>query len=87
MVKDAGKAADKLVAIPSFRTADMQIPAYAGCGNLELNDEYSYSHDATYTFIIPVELDGREIAEGTATYTKEKLERMEKMSNYRKGKK
>lgn len=58
-----------------------------GSSSFYASDEYSYSHDATYTFIIPVELDGREIAEGSATYTKEKLERMEKISNYRKGKK
>lgn len=48
--------------------------------------EYSYSHDAAYTFVIPVELDGREIARGSAVYTKEELERMEKINNYRKGK-
>ncbi len=86
MVRCAEKAAEKLVVIPNFRTVDMKIPAYAGYGSVELRDEYSYSHDAAYTFVIPVELDGREIARGSAVYTKEELERMEKINNYRKGK-
>lgn len=75
MVRDAGRAAKKLVTIPNFRTADIQIPAYAGHGNTTLNDEYSYSHNATYTIIVPVEMEGREIARASAVYTQEELDK------------
>ena len=57
-----------------------------GSPSFYASDEYSYSHDATYTIVVPVELEGREIAKASATYTKEELELMEKMCNYRKGK-
>lgn len=85
MVKDAGEAAEMLVTIPNFRTIDMQNPVYAGRGNMELSDEYSYSHNATYTIIVPFEVDGREFARATATYTQEELDDMENFKNYRKG--
>ncbi len=85
MVKDAKKATEKLVTIPSWGVANMQIPAYAGNGNMELNDEYSYSHNATYTIVVPLELEGREFARATASYTQEELDDRERFANYRKG--
>lgn len=40
---------------------------------------------ATYTIIVPVEVEGREIAKASAVYTKEELDKLEKRNNRKQG--
>ena len=54
-------------------------------GTRELNDNYQYTPNAKYTIIVPLEVEGREIARATAVYTKEELDDMKFFENYRKG--
>ena len=51
------------------------------------NQEQPQPENHTYEFIIPVMIDGKEVAKATATFTKEELDRMEKHQNRLKGKK
>lgn len=46
---------------------------------------YQYTPNAKYTIIVPLEVEGREIARATAVYTKEELDDMKFFENYRKG--
>lgn len=46
---------------------------------------YDLQCGAAYTFVIPLKVEGREIARATAVYTKEELDDMEFFENYRKG--
>lgn len=39
----------------------------------------------TYTIVVPVEIDGREVARTTATYTREELRRLDRIDSRRAG--
>ena len=51
-----------------------------------LSDDYDYNHSAEYTILVPLEIEGREVAKATAAYTQEELTRLEKRNNRKKGK-
>lgn len=60
--------------------------AYAGSSYI--GEDYEYVGDYSghsYTIIVPVEIEGREVARVTAPYTQEELARMERMNNRKKG--
>lgn len=80
MVKESKKAALELVSIPSV--PDVPIPSFAGGygGGMELNSDYSYTKNAKYTIIVPVEIDGKETARVTAPYTEAELEKRDKLN-------
>ena len=84
-VRMAKQAAEKLVNIPKLVPAvDMGLSGYSF--NDQLNDEYCYgSGGAVYTIYVPVELDGREVAKATATYTQEELEKIDTRNRRKKG--
>lgn len=84
-VRMAKQAAEKLVNIPKLVPAvDMGLSGYSF--NDQLNDEYCYgSGGAVYTIYVPVELDGREMAKATATYTQEELEKIDTRNRRKKG--
>jgi len=71
------------------RIADAMLPqesissrmAYAGYTPSSVSMENTFSSSATYTIVVPVEMDGREIARATATYTKEEIEKQERRNN------
>lgn len=84
-VKEAWKAGEELVQMPRVNSPEPRLAFAGGSGNMKLSDEYSYNSNATYTIIVPVEIEGREVARASAVYTKEKLNQMEKFNNYRKG--
>ncbi len=56
-------------------------------GNYAMNTSYSYveSTEATYTIVVPVEIEGREVARATVVYTKKELEELERRNNRKKG--
>lgn len=84
-VKDAWKAAEELVSIPDLAASDANLSFAGSYGNATLSEDYNYNHTGTYTIIVPVEVDGREFARATASYTKEELEKIQKRNNRRNG--
>lgn len=86
MITGAKKAAWKLVDIPDLVPVP-EIGMSIRNGAEDLNESYSYGGSARYTIYVPVELNGREIAKASATYTDEELSKMEQLARYRKGSK
>lgn len=84
-VKDAWKAAEELVSIPDLAASDENLSFAGSYGNATLSEDYNYNHTGTYTIIVPVEVDGREFARATASYTQEELDKNEKLKNMVKG--
>ena len=83
-VKDAKKAAWKLVNIPDL----VPIPEVGTgfrVGIEDLNDDYIYGGNAKYTLYVPLEIDGREVGKATATYTKEEIDKQENRDNRKRG--
>lgn len=83
-VTDAKKAAWKLVDIPDLVPVP-EIGAGLRIGIEDLNDDYEYTRNETYTIYIPVEVDGRQVAKATAKYTKEEIEQQQKRDLRKKG--
>ncbi len=80
----AKQAAKKLVNVPNLVPAvDMGLSNYSL--DNQLNDEYSYGNGGVYTIYVPVELDGREMAKATATYTQEELEKIDRRNRRKTG--
>lgn len=84
-VKDAWKAAEELVSIPDLAASDANLSFAGSYGNATLSEDYNYNHTGTYTIIVPVEVDGREFARATASYTQEELDQREKLNRYMEG--
>lgn len=84
-IRNVKSAAERVAdaAIPTGRIAERM--AYAGAYVPDSSYEYSGTVDATYTIIVPVYLEGREIARVTAPYTEAELEKIQKRNNRRKG--
>lgn len=80
-VKDVWRAAEKLVQIPALEQNSLRI-AYAG----EMSADYDYYRNTTYTIVVPVDLDGKEIAKVTAPYTQEEIEKRQRREERKKGK-
>ena len=78
MVRDAKHVAQELITIPTVHT-----PALAGAYGYELSSDYSYNRNAEYVFTIPFDIDGREFAKATASYTEEELNKKQSR-DYRK---
>lgn len=70
-------------ALPSGSIADRF--AYAGAYVPDNRFEYTETMDATYTIIVPVILEGREVARVTAPYTEAELDKKQKVKNMIKG--
>ena len=83
-ITDAKKAAWKLVDIPDLVPVP-EIGAGLRIGIEDLNDDYEYTRNETYTIYIPVEVDGRQVAKATAKYTKEEIEQQQKRDLRKKG--
>ena len=82
-LKESAKVARELVMIPELNKPELSL---AGIGaNGTLKEEYEYRRNASYTIVVPVEIDGRETARVIAPYTQEELERMETRDNRRHG--
>lgn len=79
-VKDVWRAAKKLVQLPNVELQEMRL-AYAG----GLPDEYEYTRNNVYTIIVPVEVDGKEIAKVIAPYTQEELEKLQNRGKRKQG--
>lgn len=79
MIMGAKRASEKLVSIPNL--PKLQHHAFSG----QLAEDYEYTRNAKYTIIVPVEMDGREVARVTAPYTEYELNRRKTRNNRKKG--
>ena len=80
MARDAWRAAENLVSIPSIATPNLAM-AYGG----ELSSDYNYSNSSEYIIEVPLAVDGKEFARATASYTQDELSRRETRESRKKG--
>lgn len=74
--------AQSIVTIP-----DVASPKLAGDYTGDLSTEYEYYSNAKYTIVVPVEVDGREVARTTAPYMQSELDSRQSHENRRRGRK
>lgn len=70
MARDARKAAENLVSIPTVATPDLAM-SYDG----SISSEYAYYRNAEYMIEVPLAVDGKEFARATAHYNEAELNR------------
>lgn len=80
MVRDAKRAAEKLVSVPTA-----SVPALAMAYDGGLSSEYDYYRQNNYTIEVSIPIDGREVARTTVKYTEEELNKRETRDNRKKG--
>ncbi len=80
MQRTVANVSDNLVSIPSAATPSLAM-AYSG----ELSDAYSYGGGA-FEFEIPFNIDGREFAKATASYTQDELDKKQARNSRTRGK-
>lgn len=83
MSRKVAEATQNIVEIPTLST-DMRMRA-SGALDSELSGDYSYTRNATYTIVVPVEYNGREAARVTTEFTQKDLESRESMKMRLKG--
>lgn len=83
MSRKVAEVTQNIVDIPTLST-DMRM-CFSGAGDYELSGDHSYSSNATYTIVVPVEYNGREAARVTAEFTQKELESRESMKMRLKG--
>lgn len=74
------RATNELFSIPQMSASDMTLTY-----TRELSDDFEYYHNAMYTVVVPVELDGREIAKVTAPYTEDELNKRSRHDSRKHG--
>ena len=83
-VKLARKAAAQLVQIPKLATIP-DIGMNIRTDINDLDDNYEYTRNGTYTIYVPVEIDGKQVAKASAVYTQEELEKLDKQNRRKSG--
>lgn len=76
------KTMDSIITVPNFNNL-----AIAGDVEGSLNSDYDYYTQAEYTIIVPVDLDGKEVARVTAPYTEAELNKRQTRQNRKLGRK
>ena len=85
-VQEAKAATLELFTVPSLVPVP-DIGMTIGGGIRDLDENYNYTRSARYTIIVPVEMEGREVARVTAPYTEAEQNKRQKFKNMIKGKK
>ena len=80
MAADVERAMNQMCMIPAA-----EAPALGGSVSRSLSSDYNYNQTAEYTVVVPVELDGREVARVTAPYTLAETNKLQHRENRRKG--
>lgn len=80
MIDYVKSATMDMVSIPTVDTPNLSM-AYAG----EMSSDFDYYRNAQYTIVVPVEVDGKQIAKVTAPYTEEELNKRERRENRKNG--
>ena len=83
-VQEAKAATLELFTVPSLVPVP-DIGMTIGGSIRDLDENYNYTKSARYTIIVPVEMEGREVARVTAPYTEAELEKREKFNNRLRG--
>ena len=83
-VQEAKAATLELFTVPSLVPAP-DIGMTIGGSIRDLDENYNYTRSARYTIIVPVEMEGREVARVTAPYTEAELNKKQKVKNMIKG--
>ena len=80
-------AMDDIADIPTIESMETTRNMHASSLTRSIEDEYSYRphKDEERVIIIPVNLDGREIARVTAPYTREEMDRIDKKGKLIRG--
>lgn len=80
-------AMDDIADIPTIASVETTRNMHANSSTRRIEDEYSYRphKDEERVIIIPVNLDGREIARVTAPYTREEMDRIDKKGKLIRG--
>lgn len=82
MANTLDKTMDSIITVPNFNNL-----AIAGDVGGSLNSDYDYYTQAEYTIIVPVNLDGKEVARVTAPYTEAELNKRQTRQNRKLGRK
>lgn len=82
MANTLDKTMDSIITVPNFNNL-----AIAGDVGGSLNSDYDYYAQAEYTIIVPVDLDGKEVARVTAPYTEAELNKRQTRQNRKLGRK
>ncbi|MCL2865626.1 MAG: hypothetical protein FWE25_08815 [Lachnospiraceae bacterium] len=86
MKKYVKDVSEDLVAIPNINTSpELSYSGFGTLGGNGLQDNYAYHTQASYVIHTHVDLDGREIARGTAEYNREEQEKLERRFNRKQG--
>lgn len=85
-VREAKAATLELFTVPSLVPVP-DISMTIGGSIRDLDENYNYTRSARYTIIVPVEMEGREVARVTAPYTEAEQNKRQKVKNMIKGKK
>lgn len=86
MIEAVYRSAEELVMVPSLAAdAGPELVVAGGYGSAELRDEYSYNNNGMYTLVVPLDVDGREVARATAVYTQEELDKITTRNNRKAG--
>ena len=80
MVRDAKRAAEKLISVPTASVPTLAM-AYEG----GLSSEYDYYRQNDYTIEVPLTVDGKEFARATARYSQEELNKRTTRDNQKRG--
>lgn len=76
------KTMDSIITVPNFNNL-----AIAGDVGASLASDYDYYSQAEYTVVVPVNLDGKEVARLTAPYTEAELNKRQTRQNRKLGRK
>ena len=83
-VQEAKAATLELFTVPSLVPVP-DIGMTIGGSIRDLDENYNYTRSARYTIIVPVEMEGREVARVTAPYTQEELDKLERRNARKQG--
>lgn len=81
MKHDAWKAAEDLVSIPKVAT-----PSLAGAFGGEMSADFDYYRNAEYVIEVPLSIDGKKVAQATASYTQDELNKRQTRDSRKRGK-
>ena len=81
MIGKVREIAMDMISMPNVSTPDLAL-SYGGA----LDADYNYSRNAEYTIVVPVEIDGKEVARTTAPYTEAELNKRQSRDRRKHGK-
>lgn len=81
MVGKVQRAAQELVSVPQVMT-----PALATSYSGEMSADFDYYRNSQYTIVVPVEVDGKEVARTTAPYMQSELDKKQTRNDRKHGK-